>query len=172
MIEPSDEARGLAVQIDGVYDRLTDITSAAPITETARLIDAALTEARESALPCDGGCAGMMEGPQETCSRHGRPVAEVWQIAIEAERERDEALSDVERLRRLVDENSDRLQEPHPVLERLRATVARVEALADNWKAIPYDKRTPYDEGWHDALDICETELRAALRGGDPYLEQ
>lgn len=34
----------------------------------------------EGAQPtCDGGCS-YNSGPEETCSLHGRPVAEVWEI--------------------------------------------------------------------------------------------
>lgn len=29
--------------------------------------------------PCDGGC-NYLEGPEEACSLHGRPTAEVWEI--------------------------------------------------------------------------------------------
>ena len=37
-------------------------------------------ERAEAALPpCDGGC-DYNSGPEETCSAHGRPVAEVWQM--------------------------------------------------------------------------------------------
>lgn len=62
---------------------------------------------------------------------------------------------EVERLRRLVDEDSDRLQEPHPEVERLRATVARVEALADE---------PSYVDAWNEEA-ITAHDLRAALRG-------
>ena len=37
---------------------------------------------------CDGGC-NYNSGPEETCSLHGRPVAEVWQIASDVAAERD-----------------------------------------------------------------------------------
>jgi len=40
--------------------------------------------------PCDGGC-NYNSGPEETCSAHGRPVAEVWNIVEEVARQRDEA---------------------------------------------------------------------------------
>jgi hypothetical protein len=40
--------------------------------------------------PCDGGC-DYNTGPEETCSAHGRPVAEVWEIAQQYARERDGA---------------------------------------------------------------------------------
>lgn len=39
--------------------------------------------------PCDGGC-NVNSGPEETCSAHGRPVAEVWEIAQGFATERDE----------------------------------------------------------------------------------
>ena len=38
--------------------------------------------------PCDGGC-NYETGPEETCSLHGRPVAEVWQIVNDVAAERD-----------------------------------------------------------------------------------
>lgn len=37
---------------------------------------------------CDGGC-NYETGPEETCSLHGRPVAEVWQIVNDVAAERD-----------------------------------------------------------------------------------
>ena len=37
---------------------------------------------------CDGGC-NYNSGPEETCSLHGRPVAEVWQIVNDVAAERD-----------------------------------------------------------------------------------
>ena len=36
---------------------------------------------------CDGGC-NYNSGPEETCSLHGRPVAEVWQIVNDVAAER------------------------------------------------------------------------------------
>lgn len=47
-------------------------------------------------LPCDGGC-DYNTGPEETCSAHGRPVAEVWEIAQGFARERDAARAALER---------------------------------------------------------------------------
>ena len=40
--------------------------------------------------PCDGGC-NYNSGPEETCSAHGRPVAEVWNIVEYVARQRNEA---------------------------------------------------------------------------------
>ena len=37
---------------------------------------------------CDGGC-NYQDGPDEMCSLHGRPVAEVWQIVRDVAAERD-----------------------------------------------------------------------------------
>ena len=45
-------------------------------------------EAQEG-LPCDGGCSVETGGPAEDCSRHGRPVREVWEaLATVQARER------------------------------------------------------------------------------------
>jgi hypothetical protein len=53
---------------------------------------------RDALVPkCDGGCSED-DGPQEDCSLHGRPVAEVWAIVEEVIAQRDEALAKVERL--------------------------------------------------------------------------
>lgn len=41
----------------------------------------------ERTLPCDGGCT--YDGPDETCSAHGRPPAEIWAIVREMAEERD-----------------------------------------------------------------------------------
>jgi len=38
---------------------------------------------RANEPPCDGGC-DWHNGPEETCSAHGRPVAEVWRMQQEA----------------------------------------------------------------------------------------
>lgn len=43
----------------------------------------------EQRMPCDGGCS-YNDGPDETCSAHGRPVAQVWGIANNLGRERSE----------------------------------------------------------------------------------
>jgi hypothetical protein len=37
-------------------------------------------------FPCDGGCS-YNDGPEETCSRHGRRVSEVWQMQSDAQAE-------------------------------------------------------------------------------------
>ena len=91
----------------------------------------------------------------------------------------EELDAEVDRLRATVEANEaaavgylhdlgaarDKRDEALAEVEQLRATLAQVEKLADNWEAIPYDKRTPYDEGWHDALDHAGQQLRDALRG-------
>jgi hypothetical protein len=52
--------------------------------EAAAAALAAAGRFRDSKMPkCDGGC-NFDTGPEETCSAHGRPVAEVWQIAGDA----------------------------------------------------------------------------------------
>ena len=43
----------------------------------------------DDGLPCDGGCSVETGGPSEECSRHGRPVREVWDaLRLVQERER------------------------------------------------------------------------------------
>lgn len=55
--------------------------------------------------PCDGGC-DYNSGPEETCSRHGRPVAQVWAI---------------------VDELQARIAEKDATIQRVREVLARVD---------------------------------------------
>lgn len=50
----------------------------------------ALEKAERKLPPCDGGC-NYNSGPEETCSLHGRPVAEVWGFVQEIAAQRDEA---------------------------------------------------------------------------------
>jgi hypothetical protein len=45
--------------------------------------------------PCDGGC-NVNDGPEETCSRHGRRVSEVWQMAHDAMQRAERAEAAVE----------------------------------------------------------------------------
>ena len=54
-------------------DYRTALVNAAP-----DLLDE-LDQLREQVAPCDGGC-DYSSGPEETCSLHGRKVAEVWKI--------------------------------------------------------------------------------------------
>lgn len=55
---------------------------------------AAEREQLRAAQPsCDGGC-NYNTGPEETCSRHGRPVAEVWGIVQQIADERDKAVAE------------------------------------------------------------------------------
>lgn len=45
--------------------------------------------------PCDGGC-NVNDGPDEMCSRHGRRVSEVWQMAHDAMQRAERAETAVE----------------------------------------------------------------------------
>jgi hypothetical protein len=54
--------------------------------------------------PCDGGC-NYNSGPEETCSAHGRPVAEVWDIVEYVARQRDEAERRIAAVEALLTEN-------------------------------------------------------------------
>ena len=51
---------------------------------------ARLREAEAKLPPCDGGCSYGI-GPDETCSAHGRPPAEIWGIVASVAAERDAA---------------------------------------------------------------------------------
>lgn len=51
--------------------------------------------------PCDGGC-NYNSGPEETCSAHGRPVAEVWEIVQQIGIERDRYRAAIEDVMELV----------------------------------------------------------------------
>jgi len=72
---PYGEFRDLFASVqndqDGVY--LVALVNAAPglLNEIDKL--------RGQVAPCDGGC-DYSSGPEETCSLHGRKVAEVWKI--------------------------------------------------------------------------------------------
>lgn len=46
----------------------------------ARASESALRD-YDANFPCDGGCG--YDGPEETCSRHGRSPADLWSIAEE-----------------------------------------------------------------------------------------
>ena len=49
-------------------------------TTSAASLQAKLQQYEEQ-FPCDGGC---MEGPEETCSAHGRPPKELWEMLEKA----------------------------------------------------------------------------------------
>ncbi|GEL95373.1 hypothetical protein [Cellulomonas composti] len=55
---------------------------------------------KEREPKCDGWCSAD-SGPEETCSLHGRRVAEVWQIVDRVGAERDTLRAAVERVRAL-----------------------------------------------------------------------
>lgn len=74
--------------------------------------------------PCDGGC-NVNDGPEETCSQHGRPVADVWEIAQRFAEERNRALD-------------------------LRAE-AWWEGAQAQWKHRPIGNRIPETENPHSA---------------------
>lgn len=58
-----------------------DLLATAEAFHAERARADALAEEVERLLPCDAGCT---EYPEEECSRHGRPVAEVWGMLVEA----------------------------------------------------------------------------------------
>lgn len=55
--------------------------------------------------PCDGGC-NYNSGPEETCSAHGRPVAEVWSIVEQVAAERNAALAQIEQVWAVADKRA------------------------------------------------------------------
>jgi len=48
--------------------------------------------------PCDGGC-NVNDGPDEMCSRHGRRVSEVWQMAHDAMQRAERAEEQLQAIR-------------------------------------------------------------------------
>jgi hypothetical protein len=65
------------------------------VNEAQEIVDEVFADALEAFTvptdpPCGGGC-DYNSGPEETCSAHGRPVAEVWAIVNKIEAERDKA---------------------------------------------------------------------------------
>lgn len=60
----------------GVNDALEQLEVAK--AECVRL-EAEVDRLKAAVPPCDGGCS-VNTGPEETCSAHGRPVAEVWEM--------------------------------------------------------------------------------------------
>lgn len=61
-----------------------------PTADYYRMRDAA--EAYDRKFPCDGGCS-VNVGAEETCSRHGRPPAELWTL-LDRARQRVRALEE------------------------------------------------------------------------------
>lgn len=70
-----NSGRFLNSAADGAF-----IAAANPIA-VLDLLDA-LDYAEKHVPPCDGGC-NYVDGPEETCSRHGRPPAELWALLNE-----------------------------------------------------------------------------------------
>lgn len=76
---------------------------------TVLALIAKLREAEAKMPPCDGGCSYGI-GPEETCSAHGRPPAEIWGIVASVAAERDavqgqlgEAEAVIEKVREIVE---------------------------------------------------------------------
>jgi hypothetical protein len=94
----------------------------------------------EARLPCDGGC-------QETCSRDGRHVSEVWDMLDEARGEVTALRAEVERLTERIgtlslmgmqDFGAAEREQDRAEVTALRAALARVTALH---KAAPEGNR-------------------------------
>lgn len=79
------ELRSLALAID---PNALEVDAYPWPLDAAHRVLAWLRENGYEKLPCDGGC-DYNTGPEETCSRHGRPVREVWDIAQTFATERD-----------------------------------------------------------------------------------
>jgi len=71
---PSTEQVRAVYVIDG-----TRLTSEQRAADFDRWLSREREAAIEQELPCDGGC-NYNDGPDETCSRHGRPVSQVWDM--------------------------------------------------------------------------------------------
>jgi hypothetical protein len=78
--------------------------------------------------PCDGGC-NYNSGPEETCSAHGRPVAEVWEIVESITANRDEWASRMMELATITAER-DQLSRLHEVATERTVQLAAVNRLA------------------------------------------
>lgn len=70
--------------------------------------EAELARLRAAEPPCDGGCNNAW-GPDETCSAHGRPMAEVWKLAQAAAAENASLRAVIEKIR----QHHTRLGRPH-----------------------------------------------------------
>ena len=89
------DGRRVVYERDGWAEMVTPILH---VSADATFIAAARTDVPELVAEverlqarvgsCDGGC-NYETGPEETCSLHGRPVAEVWQIVNDVAAERD-----------------------------------------------------------------------------------
>jgi len=91
--------------------------------------------------PCDGGC-NYNSGPEETCSAHGRPVAEVWDIAHSFALERDEAQA------RLAAVDVHEVELLRGERDALAAVIA---------EALPYFERNRVDGGSRRGLHILSS---------------
>lgn len=78
------------VPADGYRRRPVKAHIAAFDPPTVLALIARLREAEAKLPPCDGGCSYGI-GPEETCSAHGRPPAEIWGIVASVAAERDAA---------------------------------------------------------------------------------
>lgn len=81
------------------------------------------------ALPCDGGC-NYSSGPEEMCSRDGRPVREVWGIVQRLTGERDERTEERDLARSIAVRLEQELAESDLWIEAYKAFVAQLEAQA------------------------------------------
>jgi len=123
----------------------------------AEVTEALRTEVARLTLPCDGGC-NPNSGPEETCSRHGRKVAEVWEIVsdlVARSIDQDEALATCRDQRTDLAELAEGLTAR---AEAAEAKIAAVEALADDMARQPASEIAP--------VRGMATILRAALTDG------
>lgn len=82
---------------------------------TVLALIARLREAEAQLPTCDGGC-NYNSGPEETCSAHGRPPAQIWEIAEARAAERDASLARVK-------EAEARLREAEAVIKHAAAVL-------------------------------------------------
>ena len=71
-------------------------------------------EAEAALPPCDAGC-DYNSGPDETCSAHGRPPAEIWEIVASVAAERDAAQGQLGEAEHVIEKVREIVEPPKPL---------------------------------------------------------
>jgi len=119
-------------------DRETFADGVDALADALAVQAARITELEAEQPPCDGGCS-YGDGPEETCSLHGRKVSEVWEIASSVGAERDGYAAVIEEIRAAIttdEEISGAADCASGAPERLRAlthrSLNRIERILDS----------------------------------------